>query len=577
LLFNSVDFFIFFAIFYSLYRLIPDVRSQNRLLLFSSYVFYGWWDVRFLYLVVLSTGLDYCCGLLLGPGRITLRERLTVSICLILAALAFVLPRWKALQFDRPAVVGPSSVPELWGVSTPLGRATVDVAQLFRPDRLGWSVLLGTIIAVALANAAYRPLARMPETARRRFSLIMTVVSNLVFLGFFKYFNFFIDSAGRLVETLGGSAATWHLDIILPAGISFYTFQSLSYTIDVYYRRTEAVERLEDYALFVMFFPVLVAGPIERAGHMMPKLMRPRILSVDQTTRGLFLILFGLMKKVAVADGLAPAVNSVFNSTSTPSWADVVLATLFFTFQIYCDFSGYTDIARGIGKVLGIDLLYNFNLPYVSRSPGEFWQRWHISLSSWLRDYLYIPLGGNRRGVGRTYMNLMLTMILGGLWHGAAWNYVLWGFYHGALLWGYKLLAPGIAGSVPPTHTGPVPEGGWRRNPFTFGLSIAVFFAFTCYGWLLFRASSLDQVVRYTGILFGNVGQTGMSIGKPTFSAQVGLLVLLGFEGLEYVAGTRTFYRSWPRPVRGVVYALITLVLAMGFSNEAAQFIYFQF
>ena len=263
---------------------------------------------------------------------------------------------------------------------------------------MGWMVLAGTIVAVGLANLIYYPLSNLTETRRRHVGLILTIAANLSFLGFFKYFNFFVDSANHVLSRLGLPAGMFHLHIVLPAGISFYTFQSLSYTIDVYKQRTKAVRSLEDYALFVMFFPVLVAGPIERAGHMMPKLTAPRTITLDQSTRGLFLILMGLFKKVAIADGLASAVNTVYNATGQPSWADVVAATVLFAFQIYCDFSGYTDIARGTGKLLGIDLLLNFNLPYFSRGPSEFWRRWHISLSSWLRDYLYFPLGGRRDG-----------------------------------------------------------------------------------------------------------------------------------------------------------------------------------
>jgi alginate O-acetyltransferase complex protein AlgI len=576
-LFNSFEFFVFFAIVYLLYRLLPSFRSQNRMLLLASYLFYGWWDVRFLYLVVLSTGLDFCCGLILGPGKIPRSDRLAVSTCLLLAAALFVMPRWNAIQWRTPFSPGPASGLGVRDVATPLGILSVDIDRLFTPDWLGWSVFGGTIAVVLLANLVYFPLVRLPDASRRRIGLFLTVAANLLLLGCFKYLNFFVDSADKLLAALGSSAAAWHLHIILPAGISFYTFQSLSYTIDVYNRRLDAVRRLEDYALFVMFFPVLVAGPIERAGHMMPKLLRPRVLTVDQTTRGLFLILSGLMKKVAVADGIAPSVNLIYNATGSMTWADVVFATLLFSFQIYCDFSGYTDIARGVGKVLGIDLLYNFNLPYFSRSPSEFWQRWHISLSTWLRDYLYIPLGGNRRGSGRTALNLMTTMVLGGLWHGAAWNYVLWGFYQGAVLCIYRVLAPGLSIAVPPTHPGPVPEDAWRRRPVAFVASLGLFFCLTCYGWLLFRATSFSQIAQFTATLFTDFGNLTTAVRRPTLAASAGLAVLLVFEFLEYVAGTRTFYRAWPRPIRGAFYAIVAFILLMGASNETAQFIYFQF
>ncbi len=577
MLFNSVEFCVFFAIVYALYRSLKDVGRQNRMLLLASYIFYGWWDIRFLYLVVLSTGLDYCCGLILGPGKVPLADRVKVSTCLIAAAIAFVVPRWDAIRLVpvENSAATEAATAGLRGLATPFGRLDVDVPRLLSPDWMGYAVLGGTLAAVLLANLVYHPLSRLSGAHRRRVGLLLTVAANLVFLGFFKYFNFFIDSADRLLVALGSSASAWHLHILLPAGISFYTFQSLSYTIDVYKGRTEAIRRLEDYALFVMFFPVLVAGPIERAGHMMPKLTRPRVLTVDQSCRGLFLILFGLMKKVAIADGLAPTVNSIYASTGAATWLDIVLATLLFTFQIYCDFSGYTDIARGVGKLLGIDLLYNFNLPYFSRGPAEFWRRWHISLSSWLRDYLYIPLGGNRKGEARTYRNLMITMALGGLWHGSAWNYVLWGLYQGSVLCAYRLATPGHPVPAPdpasPTVRRPV------RDPLAFAASLGLFFLLTCYGWLLFRASSLEQVVRFSGTLVADFGNLATVIKRPSLSAQSGLLVLIVFECLEYASGSRTFYRAWPRPVRGAFYALVTFILVMGASNETAQFIYFQF
>ena len=569
MLFNSVEFFVFFAIVYALYRLL-DMRWQNRMLLVASYIFYGWWDVRFLYLVVLSTGLDYCCGLILGPGRIPRADRIKISALTILAAFLFVTLNWDAVHLVAPERASSASTAAL-GLLGPLGVA-VDWKRLLTPEWLGASVLAGTIAAVGLANVIYYPLSEATEARRRRVGIILTVAANLTLLGFFKYFNFFIDGFARLIEPLGVPVESLHLHVILPAGISFYTFQSMSYTIDVYKRKAQAVRSLEDYALFVTFFPVLVAGPIERIGHMLPRLTTPRRLNLDQTTRGLFLILFGLFKKVAVADSLAVSVNSVFNAPH-PTRIDVVLASIGFAFQIYCDFSGYTDVARGVGKVLGIDLMLNFNLPYFSRSPSEFWQRWHISLSSWLRDYLYIPLGGNRRGEAGTYRNLMITMILGGLWHGAAWNFVLWGFYQGAILCIYRLFTP--SRSAPAAETEAEPPGVGRRLGMV--LATGFFFAITCYGWMLFRANSLHQIVDFTRILATGGSGLARTIAKPTLAGLAGLPLLIVFECVEYGTGRRTFYRSLPSPVRGLLYALILFALILGTSNVATQFIYFQF
>ena len=568
MLFNSLEFFVFFAIVYALYRPL-GMRGQNRLLLLSSYIFYGWWDVRFLYLVVLSTGLDYCCGLILGPGKIPLKDRLVVSTLLILAAVVFVGLAWgDAVHFARgggTAAAEASSTAPNWGLTS--AGVSIDWARLLEGTVMGRWVVAITVLAVAIANLIYFPLSRMDEANRRRIGLALTITANIGLLACFKYFNFFVDSADQLLGALGLSASTFHLHIILPAGISFYTFQSLSYTIDVYKRKTPAIHSLEDYALFVMFFPVLVAGPIERAGHMVPKLTTPRVLTLDQTTRGLFLVLIGLFKKVAIADGLAPSVSSVFDTSGQMHRIDIVAASVLFAVQIYCDFSGYTDIARGVGKILGIDLLLNFNLPYFSRGPSEFWQRWHISLSTWLRDYLYIPLGGNRLGESKTYRNLMITMILGGLWHGAAWNFVLWGFYQGAILCLYRLVLGDRKADPHP----------FRSHPLRSILSLAVFFSITCYGWLLFRAGSFGQIATFTRVLLTENGPLSLSMARPTLSALAGLLILAVFELMEYRAGDRQYYRSWPRPIRGALYAVMIFILSMGLSNAPAQFIYFQF
>ena len=229
-----------------------------------------------------------------------------------------------------------------------------------------------------------------------------------------------------------------HLNIVLPVGVSFYTFQSLSYTIDIYRKQFKPTDRFFDFALFVAYFPQLQAGPIERGRQLIPQLSRPRLLNIDQISRGMYLIVLGFFKKIAIADGVAPIVDQVFGSNGRVSWIDVIVGAVLFAVQIYCDFSGYTDIARGLSKMFGIDLMVNFNQPYFATNPQDFWRRWHISLSTWLRDYLYVPLGGNRGGLLFVCRNLMITMLLGGLWHGAAWNFVLWGFYQGALLCTYR-------------------------------------------------------------------------------------------------------------------------------------------
>jgi alginate O-acetyltransferase complex protein AlgI len=538
MIFNSVEFLVFLLLTYLSYHVLP-FRAQNLMLLGASYIFYGWWNPRMLFLIILTTALDFCCALMINKGEMTRKQRSLPSMTLIAAAFLFLTVQWDG-----------------GSISLPLSGE-------------GWLLLGGTVAVVSGVNYCYPKLAALPVPQRRQLFLWASIGINLGILGVFKYFNFFVDSAEAVLQSVGANASLWNLDVVLPVGISFYTFLTLSYTLDVYRGQLEPEERFFDFALFVSFFPHLVAGPIVRAADLLPQLTRPRTLSLENSVRGVYLILLGLFKKVAIADGLAGSVNAVYNSTGTVSWLDVVAATLLFTFQIYCDFAGYSDIARGVAKLFGIELMTNFKLPYFSKTPSEFWQRWHISLSTWLRDYLYIPLGGNRVRQSRVYGNLMLTMVLGGLWHGAAWNYVLWGFYQGSLLCLYRWI--GIDSSKAQAS---------QNSTFkvlSAILATVIFFGFTCYGWLLFRANSLDQIVDYTRILFTNFGSFSLSLPKPTFPALVGLPLLVVYEAFEYYAGTPHFYNHYPALIRGAFYAVLTLLIIMGTSNAPAQFIYFQF
>jgi alginate O-acetyltransferase complex protein AlgI len=564
MLFNSLEFFGFLAVVYVAYRILP-FRWQNRMLLVAGYVFYGWWDVRFLFLIAFSTTVDFSVGLLLADKYMPARQRWTASLFLTSAALFFLCPNWAAIA---------------------LGRRGGDLTAFLTPRTIGLQVLAGTTIFVLIANLLIDRIAYMPQERRRKTLIFCSVFVNLAFLGFFKYFNFFINSGECAFRTLGIDPTSLRLSIVLPVGISFYTFQSLSYTIDVYRRRVVPTSCFWDFALFVAYFPPMVAGPIERARHLLPQLTRPRRIRLARSMDGIVLILLGLFKKVAIADGVAPAVDAVFTSSGAVSQTDVALGTLLFAIQIFCDFSGYSDIARGVSKLFGIELILNFNLPYFSKNPSEFWRRWHISLSSWLRDYLYIPLGGNRLGTARTYLNLFLTMLLGGLWHGAAWNYVLWGAYQGALLCGHRLLVHGT--ETLPTSREAVSgttdiHGGAARPPTLFPpwistpLRIVVFFVFCCYGWLLFRAHSFDQIKVFTGLLFDLNTSVPSVIPKPTTSASLGILVLTMLQLCDYRAGRlESFTRWWP-PLQGLLYAALLFILIMGTSNVPVQFIYFQF
>lgn len=544
--FNSVEFIVFVAITYLLYRILP-FRGQNIMLLVASYIFYSWWDIHLLYLIVLSTVIDFCCGAMIESGRLTRFNRYLASWSVIGAAFAFDTFRFDAL------LIGSSGV-------------TIHWSQLLPNTWSGWSILLGSSVLVTIANQLYPQSIALSEEKRRKLFLWISICANLGILGFFKYSNFFIDSAAGAMRAVGIPAESLHLNIILPAGISFYTFKAISYAIDVYQRKMAASYHFLDFALFWAFFPPLLAGPIDRASHLLPQLSHPRQISYSQSAEGIFLILFGLFKKVAIADGVAGSISAVYQTSGTVSWIDVVLATFLFTIQIYCDFSGYSDIGRGVSKLFGIELMVNFNLPYFSKDPSEFWQRWHISLSSWLRDYLYIPLGGSRQGERRTYQNLMTTMVLGGLWHGAAWNFILWGFYQGILLCIYRAFIP--------KHTKTQSN---RVQLLHSWAAILFFFTLTCYGWLLFRATSLTQVIDFTKILLLDFGNFSLSMPKPPLAALLGIPILIGYEVMEYTSAQVNFRLGFPRPVRAALYATFIFILLMGTSNAPAQFIYSQF
>jgi D-alanyl-lipoteichoic acid acyltransferase DltB (MBOAT superfamily) len=399
---------------------------------------------------------------------------------------------------------------------------------------------------------------------RRRTYLIISLVVNLGLLGVFKYYGFFSRELAILLQSLGIDASIPVLDVILPVGISFYTFQTLSYTIDVYRGRTKATRHFFDFALYVAFFPQLVAGPIERSSHLLPQMFSPRRVTGDDFRLGLYLVGLGLFTKVVVADNMARIVNTVFaSSASELSGAECLLAIYAFAFQIYGDFYGYSMIAKGVARWLGFDIMTNFARPYFARSPREFWRRWHISLSTWLRDYLYIPLGGNKDGRARTYRNLMLTMLLGGLWHGANWTFVIWGLFHGLLLAVHRLMSGPLAKRV--TAPGP---GGW--------LACVVNFHLVCLGWLFFRASSFDQIRDMLRLIIFDFRWTDFA------TSAVAMII--------FIAGPFMAYEAWiekrkdENAILQVHWMWLALLLSyfaiMGLffpPLEAHEFIYFQF
>ena len=414
------------------------------------------------------------------------------------------------------------------------------------------------------------------DPRRRKTFLVCSIAGNLTLLGFFKYFNFFLDSLQPLLGSFGLSVERLHLHIVLPVGISFYTFQEMSYTIDVYRGELKATRKFLDFALFVAFFPHMVAGPIMRASTLLVQFFRPRVIDRSMLTTGSWLIFWGLWKKVVIADNMAALADPVFAGSASVSWLMAYLGVVAFAFQIYADFSGYSDIARGLARLLGIELMQNFDLPYFAVNPSDFWRRWHISLSTWLKDYVYVSLGGNRHGPVATYRNLMVTMFLGGLWHGAAWNYVWWGIYHGVLLVVHRLLR----GTNQSARSGGV---GWR-----WAISSVVMFQFTLLGWLLFRCTrrvlvagysqddSLNQIVEMLTSYRNGWGFDAASWQLLAAIAALCLPLLL-MQFLQFRSGEPLFIRLLPMPARaGVVAALSVSWLIWGVQSGDA-FIYFQF
>jgi alginate O-acetyltransferase complex protein AlgI len=401
----------------------------------------------------------------------------------------------------------------------------------------------------------------------------LSVATNLSILGVFKYFNFFVGSMSGLLDTLGiAFADSLLLEIVLPVGISFYTFQTISYSVDVYRRQLEPTRSLADFALFVSFFPQLVAGPIERARVLLPQFLQPRRFSTQQFGDGLALVFWGLFMKVFVADNLAPFVDRQFAAGGVSGFG-ALLGVYAFAFQIYCDFAGYSNVARGCAKLLGLELMVNFRFPYISLDPSEFWRRWHISLSTWLRDYLYIPLGGNRTGVAETYRNLALTMLLGGLWHGATWLFVLWGAYQGALLIGHRFVRElSLRPLVAATEGRPHRPDRWSVPSL---VKMVVMFHLVCVGWLIFRGQSVAQITDMLVAILTMRGTVDLALAVPLLGV---VLPLLAVEALQIRSGREEIHRlpAFPLPVKSAALAVLTYLLV--FHGASAQaFIYFQF
>jgi len=456
MIFNSTSFFIFLPIFFILYfLLIQNFKYQNYLILISSLFFYGFWDYRFVSLLLLNTVMDYYFGLALFGEKNKRKKNLI----------------------------------------------------------LFWAIFM-----------------------------------NLGILFFFKYFNFFIQSFNTLAVSVGFHPSLSTLSIVLPIGISFYTFHSMSYTIDVYHGKLMPTKNYVAYASFVCFFPQLVAGPISRARDMLPKFLKKRTIDSERMISGISQMTLGFFKKTAVADSIAVMVDTSYKNLHFISDLQILLTTIFYSFQIYCDFSGYSDIALGLGKIFGIEFKANFNRPYFAKNFSEFWERWHISLSSWLRDYLYIPLGGNRKGKLRTYINLMITMLLGGLWHGASYNFVFWGLLHGF----YLVIQRQIKFKLP-----------------SF-LAILVTFSLTTLTWIFFRSQSFHDSLYIIERIFSLHSMQLLNIFTLIKIAYL-VAVLLVMDAFFFNYFEKNTYAT----LAINIFLVLNIILFGVFSNTS--FIYFKF
>lgn len=417
---------------------------------------------------------------------------------------------------------------------------------------------------------------KIHEAADRRkklFWLWLSVGINLGFLGVFKYYNFFAESFADAMALLGWNVNPASLQLILPVGISFYTFHGLSYVIDLYKNRIEPERNFIDYSVFVSFFPLLVAGPIERATHLLPQIRKKREFDYSKAVNGLRQILWGLFKKIVIADNCAEFANTIFNNSGDYSGSTLVLGALFFTFQIYCDFSGYSDIALGTARLFGIDLLRNFAFPYFSRDIAEFWRRWHISLSSWFKDYLYIPLGGSKGGIWMKVRNTFIIFLVSGFWHGANWTFIVWGFLNALYI------MPSIVLNTNRKNLDIVAKGKYLPT-LKECLQMGITFGLTVLAWIFFRATDLTHAFNYISAIFSNSLFTAPyfpGIGKAVPIVLITLLfMLIEWFGREQQYAIEQLGVRWRRPYRWAMYYSIILLIYF-FAGSEQQFIYFQF
>lgn len=444
-----------------------------------------------------------------------------------------------------------------------------------------YALLILTSTIITYLSGIYIEKANKKGNNNRKLFVALSFTSNLMILIGFKYLNFLDENFAILTHKLGWKWEISNLNILLPVGISFYTFQALSYTMDVYRGEIEATKHFGKYALFVSFFPQLVAGPIEKSANLLPQFDRSAKFDYLRIKEGIILMMWGFFKKMVIADRLAILVNTVYNNPTQYTGFELGIATVFFAIQILCDFSGYTDIAIGSAKILGYDLMKNFNRPYFSKSIPEFWRRWHISLGAWFKDYLYFPLGGSRVSIWRKYMNLMVVFMVSGIWHGASWNFLIWGFLHGSYQVIDLTLTPVIRRSY----------SFLKINLDSFGYKlckVGLTFMLVCIAWIFFRANTLSDASYILKNLF--VFNPEVFLGKNLFKlglgraefriALIAIIVLIGGNLLERKHDLLHLLRKQPFILRwGFYFFLALYILFFGIygDNEKASFIYFQF
>lgn len=431
-----------------------------------------------------------------------------------------------------------------------------------------WQLLFLLLFSTLLCYFSGLQIEKSIAEKSRKFWFWLAVIFNLGFLGIFKYYNFFASSCAEMLNFIGIKSSPILLDLILPVGISFYTFHGLSYIIDIYYKRIQPEKNAIDYALFVSYFPLLVAGPIERATHLLPQVKQKRNFDFDKAKEGIYQIIWGFVKKVVIADTCATYANAIFDNHSSMNSGSLILGAVYFAFQIYGDFSGYSDMALGMSKLFGLDLLRNFNNPYFSRDIAEFWRRWHISLSSWFRDYLYIPLGGSRGNKLLQVRNVFIIFIVSGFWHGASWTFVAWGFINALYFLPSLLLGTNRTNME-------TAELRWDFNSIKVFFNILTTFSITCLAWIFFRAKSIEIAFDYIGQIFRNRNFSSQYLHNERYSNELVLLVLV-FICVEWKSRYKIEPISGKYSWLKLTFCLLAII-ALGTYSDYKEFIYFQF